>query len=61
MLTILDRLSAHLQGSKKTDTHHDCFFIICGMLVNLKGLRFRTQSSKSCNIFPNSTDREYIH
>ena len=52
MLTLFDYLSAHLQTSKKSRTRHNGILINYDRFNNQKGKVFKTQSSKSCNVFP---------
>ena len=60
MFTILDRLSAYLKSSKKKKKQKQKL-IICGILVNFKGLELGFRCSKSYNTFPSSIDHGYIY
>ena len=59
MFTIFDRLIAYFQKNQKSQRHRKWFLINCASLVNGKGPRFRTRSSKSCKIFPQNTVYDY--
>ena len=61
MFTILDRLSAYLKSSKKKKKKPKQKLIICGILINFKGLELGFRCSKSYNIFPSSIDHGYIY
>ena len=59
-VTILDVLVHTLKVAKKNKKQKQKL-IICGILINFKGLELGFKCSKSCNIFPSSIDHGYIY
>ena len=60
MFTILDVLVHTLKVAKKNKKQKQKL-IICGILINFKGLELGFRCSKSYNIFPSSIDHGYIY
>lgn len=50
-----------LKTAKNPQTHHNWFLTNCSKLVNSRGPWFRTQSSKSCKIFPKNIIHDFVY